>query len=262
VPLRVAVPSPLLVKPTPVGSVPVNESVAGGTPVVVTVNVPRTPTANAALFALVIATPWWTVSVKACVAFVPTPLAAVIVSGYVPPVAAPGVPASVAVPLPLFVNVTPAGKHAALESVALGNPVVVNVKVPAVPTVKIVALTLVMAGAWLTVSVKACVAVAPTPLLALIVIGLRAAGERARRAGERGRTVVVVGEAHPRGQGTRLADAHRRPRRATPVVVTTKLPAVPTVNVAALALVIAAAWLTMSVKACVALGVTPFCAVT
>ena len=47
----------------------------------------------------------------------------------------------------------------------------VTVKVPAVPTVKVVALALVMAGASLTVRVKFCVALGATPLLAVIVMG-------------------------------------------------------------------------------------------
>ena len=44
-------------------------------------------------------------------------------------------------------------------------------------------------------------------------------------------------------------------------MVIVKLPALPTMNVAALALVIAGAWLTVSVKSCVALGLTPLSAV-
>ena len=43
-------------------------------------------------------------------------------------------------------------------SVGVGTPVVVTVKLPAVPTVKVVLLALVMAGAWLTVRVKFWVA--------------------------------------------------------------------------------------------------------
>src|SRR5262249_33508666 len=47
-----------------------------GKPVVVTMNGPAAPTVNAALLALVNAGDWPTVSVKRCVAAVPTPLAA------------------------------------------------------------------------------------------------------------------------------------------------------------------------------------------
>ena len=48
---------------------------------------------------VVIAGAWLTVRVKVCVASGPTPLWAVIVSAYVPPVFAAGVPARVALPL-------------------------------------------------------------------------------------------------------------------------------------------------------------------
>ena len=47
-----------------------------------------------------------------------------------------------------------------LDRVGVGEPVAVTVKVPALPTVKVVELTLVMAGAWFTVRVKVWVAVA------------------------------------------------------------------------------------------------------
>ena len=51
VPDRVAVPSPLLTKVTPLGSVPDSVSVAFGFPVLVTVNVPALPSANVVLAA-------------------------------------------------------------------------------------------------------------------------------------------------------------------------------------------------------------------
>ncbi len=66
---------------TPPGSAPVSVSVGAGEPLVVTVKLPTAPTVNVALFELVIAAPWFTVSVKLCVAFAPTPLAAVKVTG-------------------------------------------------------------------------------------------------------------------------------------------------------------------------------------
>src|SRR5258708_39955664 len=46
-----------------------------------------------------------------------------------------------------------------------------------------------------------------------------------------------------------------------PVVVTVNEPASPTWNVVVFALVIVGAWFTVSVKFCVAFGLTPFCAV-
>ena len=53
-----------------------------------------------------------------------------------------------------------------LDRVGVGEPVAVTVKVPALPTVKVVELALVIAGAWFTVRVKVWVAGLPTPLLA------------------------------------------------------------------------------------------------
>src|SRR5258708_8957127 len=83
----------------------------------------------------------FTVSVKDCVALGVTPLLAAIVIGNVPP--AVGVPASVAVPLLLFTNVTPAGS-APVSGIAIealvGNPVAVTVKVPPCLIPKVVLL--------------------------------------------------------------------------------------------------------------------------
>src|SRR5258708_35463257 len=45
-------------------------------------------------------------------------------------------------------NVTPLGRAPTSLSVGVGEPVVVTVKLPAAPTVKVVLLALVMAGAW------------------------------------------------------------------------------------------------------------------
>ena len=88
-----------------------------------------------------------TVSVNDCVAFGSTPLDAVIVSRYIPPVPAAGVPPRVAVPLPLFVKVTPVGSApVSLIVEAVGVPLVVIVNVPALPAVNVVALVLVTAG--------------------------------------------------------------------------------------------------------------------
>src|SRR5205807_10418090 len=60
---------------------------------------------------------------------------------------AAGVPASVPVPFPLSVNVTPLGKAPVLLSVGVGDPVAVTVNSPAAPTVNVVLLALVIAGA-------------------------------------------------------------------------------------------------------------------
>src|SRR5260221_10768700 len=143
-----------------------------GDPVVVTLNVFATPTRKGGAFGLVLAGGAFPASVKLCVAFGVTPLFAVIVIGKVPP--AVGVPASVAVPLLLLVNVTPAGSapSSVIDIDALvGTPVVVTVKVPASLIVNVALFALAIAGAWFTLSVKLCVALGAMPLLAVIVIG-------------------------------------------------------------------------------------------
>src|SRR3954452_10389009 len=101
------------------------------------------------------------------------PLLAVMTIGYVPPVRAFGVPASVAVPSLLLTKVTPPGS-APLSLMAIeapvGKPVVVIANVPAWPTLNVALLPLVMAGASLIVSVKLCPAAGVTPLSAPMVI--------------------------------------------------------------------------------------------
>ena len=79
------------------------------------------------------------------------------VKEYVPPVLGAGVPLKLAVPFPLFLNVTPAGNVPVAIRNGVGVPVAVTVKLPATPTVKRVVLALVIAGAWFirfTVRVK------------------------------------------------------------------------------------------------------------
>ncbi len=83
-------------------------------------------------------------------------------------------PAKVAVPLPLSTKVTPLGSTPALVSVGVGEPVVVTMNDPAEPTVKAVALALVIVGAvcgTLTVRVKFWVASGDTPFPAVMVSG-------------------------------------------------------------------------------------------
>ncbi len=81
VPDRVAVPSPLSVKVTPLGNVPVSLSAAVGLPVDVTVKVPDDPSMKVVSFADVMAGAASTVRVKDWVASGLTPLLAVMVSG-------------------------------------------------------------------------------------------------------------------------------------------------------------------------------------
>src|ERR1700712_412314 len=114
-----------------------------------------------------------TVSVKDCVASVLAPLLAVMVIVNAPD--AVGVPAMVAVPFPLSVNVTPVGSEPVLVIVVLaGKPgVVVTVKVPAVPSRKVGWSALVITGDALagdTVSVNAW-SLEPAALVAVIVSG-------------------------------------------------------------------------------------------
>jgi hypothetical protein len=157
VPLSVPVPFLLSLNVTPLGSAPVSLSEGVGLPVVVTVKLPAVPTVNVVPFALVIAGAWFTFSVKLWLAAVPTPLLAVKVSGYVPPAPDAVVPLRVPVPFPLSLNVTPLGSAPVSLSEGVGLPVAVTVKLPAVPTVNVVLLALVIAGdvpPLATVSVK------------------------------------------------------------------------------------------------------------
>ena len=139
VPLR----TPPALRVTPVGSAPVSLNVGAGKPVAVTVKELTVLIRNAALFALVMAGAWFTVSVKLCVAFGVTPLAAVIVIGYVPPIPAAGVPLR----MPPALRVMPEGNAPVSLNVGAGNPVATTVNEPALPTVKVVLLPLVIAGA-------------------------------------------------------------------------------------------------------------------
>ena len=91
-----------------------------------------------------------TFSVKFCTAFGGTPLAAVNCSGKTPVCVA--VPASTRV---AELNVTPVGSALVCVTVGVGNPVAVTVNGPRVPTVKVIAAALVMAGARRTLSVNA-----------------------------------------------------------------------------------------------------------
>ncbi len=144
VPLRTPV---VVLNVTPAGSVPVSLNVGAGVPVAATVNVPGVPTVKVVLPALVITGAVFTVRVKLCVAGVPTVLLAVNVMGYMAAVPDAGVPLSVPVPFPLSVKVTPVGSAPVSTKDGTGKPVVITVNDPEVPTVNVVLLGLVMAGA-------------------------------------------------------------------------------------------------------------------
>jgi hypothetical protein len=64
-------------------------------------------------------------------------------------------------------NVTPVGSAPDSVRVGAGLPVAVTVNVPGDPIVKVALEALVIAGAWVTVRVKFCVAFGATPLLAV-----------------------------------------------------------------------------------------------
>src|ERR1017187_8253309 len=82
------------------------------------------------------------------------------------------VPLAVGVPLKTpALKVTPAGSAPDSVIVGAGNPVAVTVNDPAAPSVNVVLLALVMAGACLMVSVKFCTALGKTPFDAVNVIG-------------------------------------------------------------------------------------------
>ena len=88
-----------------------------------------------------------------------------------PEVPVAGVPDRVAVPSPLSTKLTPLGSGPVSDSAAVGEADDVTVKVPLVPSVKVVLSPEVMAGAAFTVRVKLWVAFAPTPLAAVMVSG-------------------------------------------------------------------------------------------
>ena len=140
------------------GSVPLSLKAGVGIPVVVTVNVPGSPSVNVVMVALVIAGACGTatVSVKLWVALGDTPLAAVIVSGYVPELPAAGLPASVAVPSLLSTKITPEGSAPVSLKEGVGIPLAVTVKRLDRPIAKVVASALVIAAPGLFASRRLC----------------------------------------------------------------------------------------------------------
>ena len=170
-------------------------------------------------------------------------------------------PLSVADPLALSWKETPEGSAPVSVRDGVGVPVVVTVKMPAVPAVSVVLVALVIIGATsagLTVRVKLCVASGPEPLWAVIVRGsdpvvdavpLRAADP-----------LPLSLKLTPRGNGP----LSLREGVGVPVAVMVKLATEPAVKVVLLALVMAGATgagLTVRVKLCVASGPEPLWAV-
>ena len=129
------------------------------------------PTLPVAVSALVKAGAWPTMTVRVWVASGLIPLLAVMVRLAVP-VAVP-VPERRAVPLPLSVNVSPAGSVPDSVIFGVGEPVVVIATAPAWFSVKSAVDELVMVGAVaaFTVMVRFSVARLPEELVAEIVTG-------------------------------------------------------------------------------------------
>ena len=151
---------------TPAGNVPaVTLTVGAGKPVITTLNEPALPTVKVVAFALVIAGAALTTTVKACVAFGSVPLVAVSVTGKDP--LCVGVPDS----SPAADSVRPVGSVPAVTlTVGAGVPVIATWNVvPAVFSRNVAVLPLVIVGGSLIVSVKACTASAPMPLVAVNV---------------------------------------------------------------------------------------------
>lgn len=88
-----------------------------------------------------------TVRVKLCIALGGTPFAATIVKLYGPAVPDCGVPLNVAEPFPLSAKLNPVGNAPVSLKAGIGSPLAVTVKEPAVCTVKVALLPLVVAGA-------------------------------------------------------------------------------------------------------------------
>jgi len=107
-----------------------------------------------------------TTRVKFCVPGVPAP-DALIVNAYEPLEPTAGVPASVAVPSPLSVKVTPPGRgELPIDSDGVGTPVVVTVKVPGAPSVNVVVVAEETVAGVSTVreKVDACEVAVPVPV--------------------------------------------------------------------------------------------------
>ncbi len=69
----------------------------------------------------------------------------------------------------MSLKVTPLSSAPVSDKEGVGVPAVVTVKVPGVPTVKVVLLALVITGTWFTFRVKLWLTGVLTPLLAVSV---------------------------------------------------------------------------------------------
>ena len=71
----------------------------------------------------------------------------------------------------MSVKPTPPGSEPILDRLGAGKPVVVTRKLPALPAMKVVEPALLIAAAWSTFNLKACLASGARPLAAVIVSG-------------------------------------------------------------------------------------------
>jgi hypothetical protein len=167
------------------------------------------------------------------------------------------VPDRVAVPFPLSEKLTPVGSDPDSLRSGVGVPVVVTVKEPEEPSLKIVLLDEVMFGACsteVTVSVKLWFAGLPTPLLAVKVIGKLPldVGVPDKLAVPFPLSVKVT----PAGS----VPVSLRAGVGLPVVVTRKLPDTPLEKVVLDVEVMAGDWSTVRVNDCAAFGLIPLAA--
>ena len=124
---------------------------------------PAVPTVKLVMLAVVMAALSLTVSEKLWVTE-PEVLLALNTITWVPPVPAAGVPEMT--PVVAFRTRLLGKEPESMVKVGPGNPLAASVKLPAVPTAKVLAVALVNTGALPTVSVKFCVESLPTLLLA------------------------------------------------------------------------------------------------
>ena len=142
----------------------------------------------------------------------PTTFVAVIVNGYVPPGPAAGVPASVAVPSPLSVNVTPVGSAPVSDNAHVGHPGRRDGKGPGRPTVKVVAAALVIAARMVDREGEGLGGARTATVLGGDRERVCAAGARSRCSRKCRRAVPVVGERDSRRQCARSDNAQWAPR--------------------------------------------------
>src|SRR5580700_10359499 len=139
--------TPFGLNATPFGSVPATLNVGAGNPFAARSNEPAVPTVKVALLRLVIAGASSTMSVKLWLAAGLTPLVAVNVRSYVPPVPVAGIPLNTPVEA---LKETPMGSAPDSLRLGAGIPIAVTSNVPAVPTTNVALLALVITGALTT----------------------------------------------------------------------------------------------------------------